>query len=124
MKLEPVLVTTDTGKVDIGASKRRTATVWKDLSACEEILSELIKHRDSGPFVDPVSKKLVSADCLLRHKKLLCVAAVECNATAGFPPDLRFPFMLHISNEDITVFSKAIASVIIFISTVFVVLRA
>uniref|UniRef100_F6VYS8 Bromodomain adjacent to zinc finger domain protein 1A n=2 Tax=Ciona intestinalis TaxID=7719 RepID=F6VYS8_CIOIN len=40
-------------------SKRRSTGVWKELSVCAEILSELIKHKESWPFLDPVSKKQV-----------------------------------------------------------------
>ncbi|CAK8695056.1 unnamed protein product [Clavelina lepadiformis] len=40
-------------------SKRRSTGVWKDLAVCEEILSDTIKHRDSWPFLEPVSKKQV-----------------------------------------------------------------
>nr|XP_039249380.1 bromodomain adjacent to zinc finger domain protein 1A-like isoform X1 [Styela clava] len=45
---------------DLGSSNRRRSTgVWKDLNTCQELLKELIQHKDSWPFLMPVSKKQV-----------------------------------------------------------------
>lgn len=40
-------------------NRRRSTGVWKSLNACQNLLSELIKHKDSWPFLLPVSKKQV-----------------------------------------------------------------
>ena len=48
----------------------RGSLAGQQVNLCEELLKELVKHPDSGPFSAPVSKKAVSWDVTLDIKEI------------------------------------------------------
>nr|CAB3225094.1 bromodomain adjacent to zinc finger domain protein 1A [Phallusia mammillata] len=105
-------------------NRRRATGVWKDLASCEEILSELIKHKDSWPFVEPVSKKAVPdyydiikkpMDLGTVHKKM---KEVQYPTPTEFISDVDQIFLnCHEYNESRSVVAKAATSLQIFFDT-------